>query len=140
MTFFKEQINENNSGGRKYAVYMLNNGAYYICDMIDGDSPGDVATNELGLTLRARLARSKGRYAMLDGTIFNPERLLDAACEINDFKKKEVSGGEKKKGYTLLTITADGCVNSYMIFDQYLLNTLTGKLNSRLVKRVTEQY
>jgi len=108
------------------------NDNHYVCDMTDGNAAEDIASNELGLTLRARLTRSKGKYVMLEGTIFNPERLLEAACEITDFKKEEFIGGEYKDGYTLLIITADGCINKYMIFSKSMLTSLTSKLDARL--------
>ena len=134
MNFKKVQKNQNSPDGKgKYAVYMNHNGReHYVCDMTDGNTSEDIASNELGLTLRARLTRSKGKYAMLEGTIYNPERLLEAACEINDFKKEEFIGGEYKEGYTTLTITADGCVNKYMIFSWDLLTTLIKKLELRV--------
>lgn len=132
MNFYKEKKNNDNPDGKKYSVYMKFDGDHYICDMIDGGTPNDVAANELGLTLRARLIRSKGKYAMLEGTVFNPERLLEAACEITDFIKKEFSGGEYKKGYTLLTIQADGCINKYMIFSKLLLDSLIKKIEMRI--------
>ena len=62
--------------------------------------------------------------AMLEGTIFNPERLLKAICGTPTYK----SGGEYKSGYTLLSITADGCENKYIIFNQTMLESLVSKL------------
>ena len=110
MNFYKVQKNQSNPDSQRYAVYMTHdNKAHYVCDMTDGSFAEDAALNELGLTLRARLTRSKGKYAMLEGSIFNPERLLDAACEITDFSTEEFTGGDYKNGYTLLTIAADGC-------------------------------
>jgi len=135
MYFIRTEKNQTNPGGAKYAVCMkLDGWEHYVCDMTDGNSAEDVSANELGLTLRARLVRSKGKYAMLEGTIFNPERLLDAACEITDFSTEEFTGGEYKNGYTLLTVTADGCVNKYMVFNKLMLETLTKKLKTRSIK------
>jgi hypothetical protein len=134
MDFIKSKKTESNSSNRVPVFMRLYNDYFYVCDMADSSDPEHVAVNELGLTLRARLVRSSGKYAMLEGTIFNPQRLIGAACEINDFKKEEVPGTDGKKGHTLLTVTADGCVNTYMIFDKSLLDSLTSKLALRLVK------
>lgn len=101
--------------------------------MVDGDTGEDTAANELGLTLRARLTRSKGKYAMLEGTIFNPERLLDSACGITGHMTEEFIGGEYKDGYTLLTVTADGCTNKYMIFSKFMLTTLLKRIDGLIV-------
>ena len=133
MNFTKVPKNQNNPDGAKFSVYLEYLGyKHYVCDMTDSTAAEDIAANELGLTLRARLTRSRGKYAMLEGTIFNPERLLDAACEITDYKKEEFTGGDYKDGYTLLTITADYCVNTYMIFDKKMLFDLVGKLEKRI--------
>ena len=130
MKFNKAQKNQD---GKTYAVYMtLESKTHYVCDITDGSTAEDIASNELGLTLRARLTRSNGKYAMLEGAIFNPDRFLDAACEITDFKKEDFIGGEYEDGYTILTVTADGCENKYMIFSQSMLDTLTKKLDARL--------
>jgi hypothetical protein len=110
----------------------LDRNEHYVCDLVVSDAAEDIAANELGLTLRSRLTRSKGRYAMLEGSIFDPERLLKAACGITGYKKDVFTGGEYKKGYTLLTITADGCVNKYMIFSALLLESLTKSLDQRI--------
>ena len=132
MNFYKVQKNQSNPDSQIYAVYMAHeNKEHYVCDMADGSSAEDAALNELGLTLRARLTRSKGKYAMLEGSIFNPERLLDAACGITDFSTEEFTGGDYKNGYTLLTVTADGCVNKYMIFNRVMLDSLIKKLKAR---------
>jgi len=128
----KNQSNPDNAG--KYAVYMqYNGGEHYVCDITDGTTADNITSNELGLTLRSRLIRSKGKYAMLEGTIFNPERLLEAACEINEFKKEAFTDGDYKDGYTLLIITADGCVNKYMIFSNELLAVLIRKLEKMAI-------
>jgi len=130
MKFTKKAKKENNPDGNIYAVYMTaNSGEHYVCDMIDNDE--SVAVNELGLTLRARLTRSNGKYAMLEGTIFNPTRLINAACKITDYNTEDFTGGEFKQGYTLLTVTADRCVNKYMIFCKSLLNTLLLELKQK---------
>ena len=129
INFYRETKKENNEDGRKYAVYMkLLGNEYYVCDMIEGNTAEDSIINELGLTLRARLIRSRGKYAMLEGTIFNPERLLKSICGTPTYKKEEFSNGEYKRGYTLLSINADGCENKYMIFDKTMLDSLVGKL------------
>jgi len=132
MKFTKTQKTDN--PGESVVFMHLRGVDYYVCDMVDNSNPNHVAINELGLTLRSRLARSNGKFAMLEGTIFNPERLLTAACAINDYQKKEIIGVNGKKGYTLLTITADDCVNTFMIFDKSLLGTLTGKMDLRVGK------
>ena len=135
MNFYKTKKGENNPDGKTYAVYLeLDRNEHYVCDMVDGSTEEDTAVNELGLTLRSRLTRNHGKYAMLEGSIFDPERLLKAACEINDFKKEAFIGGEYKDGYTLLSVTADGCVNKYMIFSRYLLDSLVDKLETRIKK------
>lgn len=135
MNFYKTKKGENNPDGKTYAVYMeLDKKEHYVCGMTDGSTAEDIASNELGLTLRSRLTRSSGKYAMLEGSIFDPERLLKAACEINDVKKEAFIGGDYKDGYTLLTVTADGCVNKYMIFSRYMLDSLVDKLEARIKK------
>ena len=133
MTFYRELRKGVSKDSGKYAVYMrIDNKDHYVCEMTDGTAEGDLAVNEFGLTLRARLTRSRGAYAMLEGSIFNPNRLLDAACKITDFKKEVFEGGEYKNGYTLLTITADGCTNKYMIFGARTLEILTNELEKRI--------
>ena len=128
MDFYKEP----KEGGR-YAVYIsIDRKTHYVCDMTDGTSAEDTAVNELGLTLRARLTRSNGKFAMLEGSVFNPERLLKAACEITEFKKEAFTGGDYKSGYTLITVTADGCVNKYMVFSKRMLDSLTAGFETRV--------
>ena len=130
MEFTRTLKKENNPEGNVYSVLMRHNGRiYYVCEMIDGDTEEAAAVNELGLTLRARLVRSKGQYAMLEGTIFNPSRLLDAVCEITDYTKEDFVSGDDKEGYSLLSITADGCINKYMIFSTSLLDALISQIN-----------
>ena len=129
INFCRKAKKENNADGRKYAVYLKVRGnERYVCDMIDGNSVEDNSINELGLTLRVRLTRSQGKYAMLEGTIFNPERLLKAVCSTPTYQQEEFSGDEYKKGYTLLSITADGCENKYMVFDKMMLESLVSEL------------
>jgi len=133
MEFFKTKVNESNSNGNRYAVYMQHERyTYYVCDMIDDDTEKSADINELGLTLRARLTRSKGKYAMLEGVIFNPERLLQSACEITDYSTEEFKGGEYKSGYTLLTVTTDNCINKYLIFNEVLLQNLLRSIKYRI--------
>lgn len=132
MYFYRKPKENDNPDGKRFAVYMKLDSEHYVCDMVDGDTADDIAANELGLTLRARLTRSKGKYAMLEGAIFNPERLLDSVCEISNFKTEEFVGGEYKRGYTLLTVTADGCTNKYMIYSGHLLDSLRGKIETRI--------
>ena len=135
MHFFKTPKQENNPKNNIFAVYMeWDRNEHYVCDMVDSDTEEANAVNELGLTLRARLTRSRGKYAMLEGSIFNPERLLDAACGVTNYQKEEFTGGSYKRGYTLLTVTTDGCVNKYMIFSEALLKMLIKRLESCLGK------
>ena len=130
--FFRTPKKEKNEDGKLYAVYMTKDQVeYYVCDMLDSVTEEAKALNELGLTLRSRLCRSSGRYAMLRGSIFNPERLINAACVIQDYKTKEFKGGDYKAGYTLLTITADGCTNEYMIYSNQLLASLMKRLKMK---------
>lgn len=125
MEFYKVPKKESNPDGKRYAVYMKHLGMdHYVCDMVEGNTAEDAATNALGLTLRARLDRSQGKYAMLEGEIFNPDRLLRSACEITEYKREDFTGGEYHNGYSLLTITADGCTNKYMVFDSAKRNSL----------------
>lgn len=135
MYFNKTVKKEDNPDGNVYTVQMRHNGRdYYVCEMIDSDTPEALAVNELGLTLRARLVRSRGQYAMLEGTIFNPNRLLEAACKITDYTKDYFVSGDSQEGYTLLSITADGCVNKYMVFSSNLLSVLSSELKKRMPK------
>jgi len=118
--------------GKKTLVYMQNGRKeQYVCEIVDDSTENAVAVNEHGLTLRARILRSKGQYAMSEGTIFNPRRLLDSACEITDHKTEEFKDADYKDGHTLLTITADGCINKYLIFSSVLLDELLKKIKSR---------
>ena len=129
MLFYKK---EKSAKKGVYPVYMENNSAdYYVCDMVDGDTEEAKTANELGLTLRARLVRSKGKYAMLEGTIFNPERLMDSCCSISDFKNEKFEDKDCK----LLTITADNCTNKYLIFCPVLLKELLEEIDSKIEKK-----
>ena len=95
INFYREAKKKSNADGRKYDVYMKVHGSeYYVCDMVEGNTAEDSSVNELGLTLRARLIRSQGKYAVLEGTIFNPERLLQAICGTLTYKKEEFSSDE----------------------------------------------
>lgn len=133
MEFYKKPKANGNEDGKRHAVYMEHERQdHYVCDMVDGDDEEAAAINSLGLTLRVRLTRSKGKYAMLEGEIFNPERLLRAACDVTDYKTKAFTGGEYKKGYTLLTVTADGCTNKYMIFDERILESLLKSIKTKM--------
>ena len=118
---------------KSYSVYMENNSHHhYICDLIDDDSEKAKEVNELGLTLRARLTRSKGAFAMLVGVVFDPFRLLRAACDITSHKTEEFVGGQYKNGYTLLTIIADRCTNKYLVFDKSQLESLLKKIKEKV--------
>lgn len=132
MKFYREPKTEENSEGKKYSVYMAHNGrTHYVCDMFDGSSLDATAANNIGLTLRARLTRSKGEYAMLEGEVFNPTRLLQSICGITDYTVEPFMGGIYKDGYTLLTIKADGCVNKYLIFSEFLLRKLVDSIKAK---------
>jgi hypothetical protein len=67
---------------------------------------------------------------MLEGEVFNPERLLRSVCDITNHSKEEFSGGEYKHGYSLITVTADGVTNKYMVFDIALSNKLSSRIAS----------
>lgn len=133
MEFYKVPKTESNPDGKVFAVYMKTISLeHYVCDMFADDSAEAAAVNALGLTLRARLDRSRGKYAMLEGEIFNPERLLRIACEITDFKKEDFTGDEYKNGHCLLTVTADGVTNKYLVYDPALRNTLLTGIEKRM--------
>jgi hypothetical protein len=135
MYFYKEPQSESNPDGKLYHVYMAHGTkAHYVCDMIDGNTEEAAAVNKLGLTLRARLTRSRGAYAMLEGEIFNPNRLMDAACEFSGYTAEPFKDGKYKNGYTLLTVTADGIINKYLIFENSVLKSLVETIKSRLKK------
>ena len=104
---------------------------HYVCDFIDDNSDEAKAANELGLTLRARLKRSKGEYAMLEGSIFNPKNLVEIVCNVTNYKTKEFKGGDYQEGYTHLTVTADGCTNEYLIFNGNVLEHLLKKIKMK---------
>ena len=135
MKFYRKP-HEDNPRGTNYAVYMESNygRTHYVCEMTDESGDEAKAINELGLTLRARLTRSKGVYAMLEGSIFDPNRLLKSVCEISNYTVEPFIGGLYKDGYTLLTITADGCVNKYLIFSEPTLKTLVSSIKERMEK------
>lgn len=133
MNFYREPKTEKNPAGTRYSVYMQNNGkTHYVCDIDDGAGSDATAVNNLGLTLRARLTRSKGEYAMLEGEVFNPTRLLQSVCGITGHTVEPFMGGIYKDGYTLLTIKADGCVNKYLIFSDRKLRELVGSIKAKL--------
>jgi hypothetical protein len=134
---FKKMLKQKSSkDGKVFAVFMNHNKReHYVCDLYEGDTPEAAAANELGLTIRSRLLRSGGESAMLEGSIFNPSRLLDIVCAVTDYTAEKVEGFNNVKGYTLLTITADGCVNKYMVFSEYTLERLTSKLKTLMPKK-----
>jgi hypothetical protein len=101
---------------------------YYVCDYINEDTPEAKEINELGLTLRARLNRSRGEYAMLEGTIFNPTRLLDSIIKLTAFDVEKFTGSEYRDGHAILKVEADGCLNKYLIYGSYTLDKLTDRL------------
>lgn len=137
MKFYRKP-KENNPKGKSYVVYMeLDYGkSHYVCDITDESGDEATAMNELGLTLRARLTRSKGVYAMLEGCVFDPKRLLKSVCGITDYTAEPKIGGIYKDGYTMLTIFADGCVNKYMIFSESTLKSLVSSIKERMEKQV----
>lgn len=133
MKFYREPKPEKNPDGTKYSVYMENDGrTHYVCDMTDGTDLEATAANTLGLTLRARLTRSKGDFAMLEGDVFDPARLLKSVCSITEHTLEPFKGGVYKDGYTLLTIRADGCVNKYLIFSERRLKDLVDSIKAKL--------
>ena len=137
MTFTRKPKNEGDPNSKIFAVHMTqtNKTPQYVCDMIDDNGEEADAVNNLGLTLRTRLVRSKGDYAMLEGSIFNPNKLLIATVNITDLKVEQIAGGIKDGGHALLTVTADGCVNKYIIFNPYTLSDLERKFKAQLKKR-----
>ena len=137
LNFGMEKRKDNNPDGTRYAVYVdRGENRHYVCDMVNAGTEEAVAVNELGLNLRTRLTRSEGRYAMLEGMIFDPFRLLKAACEIQDYETEEVKDDAFSKGHTLLTITADFCVNKYLIFSKIALDDLLSDLKDRKIADV----
>ena len=129
MQFHKKQKTGAIPDEKRYAVYMQQNGCpdKYVCDMVDGDGEEAAAINKLGLNLRTRLTRSQGRYAMLEGEIFDPERLVKAVCSVTSFETEAVKD-KTAKGHTRLTVTADGITNTYLVFDSSTLDSLIRKL------------
>jgi len=101
---------------------------HYVCDFIAEDTPGAQAANELGLTLRSRLLRSKGEFAMLEGTIFNPHRLLNIIVSLKAYDVERFTGNEYRDGHALLKIEADGCINRYLIYSSKTVDKLLDKL------------
>lgn len=128
MKFFS--VTKNDAPANHFAVYMetADHKEYYVCDYIVEDTPEAKETNELGLTLRARLNRSKGEYAMLEGTIFNPTRLLDSIVRLTAFDVEKFTGKEYRDGHALLKVEADGCINKYLIYKSSYLGKLTDRL------------
>lgn len=129
MKFVLELKNNSSEDQEQYLVYMIDNGqTHYVCEMCEGIGGDAQKINDLGLTLRARLHRSRGKYAMLEGTVFNPLRLIGCICHLENYQTEDFVGGIYKSGYTKLTIIADHCVNIYLIFQRPYLNTLLNKL------------
>ena len=130
MIFFK--ATKKDAPANHFAVYMesTDHREFYVCDYINEDTPEAAAINELGLTLRARLERSKGSYAMLEGTIFNPYRLLDSIVDFKAFDVERFTGKEYRSGHALLKVEADGCTNRYLIYQKRTLDELTARLES----------
>jgi len=120
-----------NAHANHYAVYMSDakHTAAYVCDYIAEDTPEAQKLNELGLTLRARLRRSNGVYAMLEGSIFNPDRLTSCIIDLCGFDVHYFKGGEYRDGYWFLSVEADGCVNKYQVYSQRKVDELTKFLN-----------
>lgn len=135
MTFTKKANKEGSLNGKVFSVFMLRERKNrYVCDFIDDNTEEAAAVNELGLTLRARLNRSNGDFAMLKGSIFNPNKLLTAAMDIADYTIEQVAGGIEDAGHALLTVTADGCVNKYIIFNPITMTSLEKNLKARAKK------
>ena len=128
MKFF--DITKKDAPPNHFAVYMetSDHKEYYVCDYIIEDTPEAKETNELGLTLRARLNRSRGEYAMLEGTIFDPIRLLDSIVRLTAFDVEKFTGREYRDGHALLKVEADGCLNKYLIYKTSYLDKLVGRL------------
>jgi hypothetical protein len=137
MDFFRELKTENNPDGNHYLVYVANpdtRGKHYVSEMIDDDSAAAAKANEIGLTLRARLDRSGGKYAMLEGSIFNPTRLLRIVCSVTEYDVKSFTDGIYKSGHNLLTVKADGCVNKYLVYNDRLLRELVDTIEYKMSK------
>jgi len=128
MKFFK--VIRNNAPPNHFTVYMETgeHKEHYVCDFIAEDTPRAQAANELGLTLRSRLLRSKGEFAMLEGTIFNPHRLLNIIVSLKAYDVERFTGNEYRDGHALLKIEADGCINRYLIYSSKTVDKLLDKL------------
>lgn len=128
MKFFK--VIRNNAPPNHFTVYMETgeHKEHYVCDFIAEDTPEAQAANELGLTLRSRLLRSKGEFAMLEGTIFNPHRLLNIIVSLKAYDVERFTGNEYRDGHALLKIEADGCINRYLIYSSKTVDKLLDKL------------
>jgi len=128
MKFFK--VIRNNAPANHFTVYMETgeHKEHYVCDFIAEDTPEAQAANELGLTLRSRLLRSKGEFAMLEGTIFNPHRLLNIIVSLKAYDVERFTGNEYRDGHALLKIEADGCINRYLIYSSKTVDKLLDKL------------
>ena len=128
MKFYKKV--KANSPANIFSVYMKTDKEqnHYVCDYIAEDTSEAQEVNELGLTLRSRLKRSRGIYAMLEGTIFNPERLLGIIVSFKSYDVESFTGKEYLDGHVVLKIEADGCVNKYLIYDKRYLEKWTDRL------------
>ena len=129
MKFFK--IVKKDSLDNHYEVFMetREHKEHYVCEYIDVDTPEAKEINELGLTLRSRLLRSNGEFAMLEGTIFNPKRLMDVIVDLKSFEFEEFTGKEYRDGHSILTVEADGYINKYLIYSNKVVNELKDRLN-----------
>jgi len=135
MKFFK--VTKNNAPANHFARYMETpeHREHYVCDYIAEDTPEAQAANELGLTLRSRLLRSKGKYAMLEGSIFSPLRLLEIIVSLKAYDVERFTGKEYRDGHALLKIEADGCINRYLIYGDKTLDGLLEDLKKLKIQK-----
>lgn len=135
MKFFK--IIKNNAPGNHFTVYMESgeHKEHYVCDYIAEDTPEAQAANELGLTLRSRLLRSKGKYTMIEGNIYNPTRLLSIIVSLKAYDVERFTGNEYRDGHALLKIEADGCTNRYLIYSEKTLDGLLKDLRKMKIQK-----
>ena len=136
MDFYK--VSKNNGNENHFLVYMetRRHKEHYVCDYIAEDSPEADEANELGLTLRSRLLRSNGAFAMVEGTIFNPKRLLQIIVDLEDYSHEQYSGGIYRDSHSSLTVKADGCMNKYLLYDEITIKEIMEGLE-KIKKRKT---
>ena len=125
MDFSLSRSNESTDSKQVLNVYAEIEGRkHWLGKMIAGLDDEAIKNNRECLNYKRRLQRSGGKYVMVEGSIFNPIKLMEIATIVSNFEEIAVSGGEYKNGYTELRITADFCPFIFRIYSENCLKAL----------------